>query len=291
MIENDQKSGKGDSMKIDCDIVKDLLPLYVEGLASEKSGMAIEEHMKECEDCKKIYQEMKAPKPQIQYNREPAESFQKYVKKNKKKLCIKTAVITAMAVLLVVVVRLAAVGGLIAFLAIDSEKAEVQEDTDISHYSRYMGENAEKEYIQKWNMDESIFPEEITDKMHVADYKMVYYNPWDAQYLSYLVVEYDEEDYNAEVERLKKYDSTEYTGYYGAEGFSEGYALLAMEADSYHGFVYALEAGDKQIVYVELIFCNYFMDLDYKSMIPEEYLPVGFNAAKDNPYRRQMLGE
>ena len=28
--------------------------------------------------------------------------------------------------------------------------------------------------------------------MHVTDYKMVYYDPWDAQYLSYLVAEYDE---------------------------------------------------------------------------------------------------
>ena len=30
----------------------------------------------------------------------------------------------------------------------------------------------------------------ITDDMNVADFKMVYYNPWDAQYLGYLVVDY-----------------------------------------------------------------------------------------------------
>ena len=40
---------KGDRMKIDCDIVKDLLPLYTEQLVSEKSRMAIEEHLEECE--------------------------------------------------------------------------------------------------------------------------------------------------------------------------------------------------------------------------------------------------
>jgi hypothetical protein len=33
------------------------------------------------------------------------------------------------------------------------------------------------------------------------------------------------------------------------------------------------------------------MDIDYESMIPEEYLPVGFDAAKDNSYRKQQLGE
>lgn len=278
-------------MKIDCDIIKDLLPLYVEGLASEKSKAAVEEHLEECEDCKKIYREMKKPEPKVHYDREPAESFRKYVKKEKRKLGIKTAVVTAAIIIAVVAVRVLLLGGAFGFLMWDSANAKVLEDTDVSHYSRYMGENAEEEYVRKWDMDESIFPEEITDEMQVKDYKMVYYNPWDAQFLSYLVVEYDEGTYNAEVERLKGYDSTEYTGYYGAEGFSEGYTLLAMEADPYYGFVYALEAGNRQIVYVELIFCNYFYDLDYEEMIPEEYLPVGFDAKRGNPYRKQMMGE
>lgn len=276
-------------MKIDCDIIRDLLPLYTEELASEKSRAAVEEHLEECEQCRKIYQEMKEPKPQIQYNREPAESFQKYVKKKKRKLGFKVAVITAAVVLTAVIIRLAIIGGLIAFLALEVTKAEVYEDTDISHYSQYMGEDANEKYVQKWEMDESIFPEKITDEMQVTDYKMVYYDPWDAQYLSFMVVEYEEEAYQAERERLKAYASTEYVGYYGAEGFAEGYTLLAMEADPYYGFVYALETGDREIVYVELIFCNYFMDLDYKEMIPEEYLPVGFDATIDNLYRKQKL--
>ena len=41
------------------------------------------------------------------------------------------------------------------------------------------------------------------------------------------------------------------------------------------GFIYALESADHQIIYVELIFSNYFMDIDYKKMISEEYLPIG----------------
>ena len=36
---------------------------------------------------------------------------------------------------------------------------------------------------------------------------MVYYNPWDAQYLSYLVVEYDDKSYEEEIQRLEQYDS------------------------------------------------------------------------------------
>ena len=120
---------------------------------------------------------------------------------------------------------------------------------------------------------------------------MVYYDPWDAQFLSYLVMDYDEEHYQAEKERLAEYDSKEYRGYFGAEGFREGYALLAMEAHPDYGFIYALASTDHQIIYVELIFCNYFMDIDYKNMISEEYLPIGFDATVDNSYRQQRLAE
>lgn len=277
-------------MKIECDIVKDLLPLYVEQLASEKSRMAVEEHLEECETCRQIYHEMKAPEPDIQYDREPAESFYKYVKKKKWALELKTVGITLAVILVFVIIRFVMVGGLIAFLALDGARAEVYEDTDVSHYSWYMGENAREEYIHKWGMDESIFPGEITGEMNVTDYKMVYYNPWDAQYLSYLVVEYDEKAYQAETGRLSGYDSTEYLGYYCVEGFAEEYTLLAIEADPAFGLIYALAAEDNRIIYVELIFCNYFFDIDYQNMINTEYLPLGFDATVDSQYRQQRLG-
>lgn len=39
-------------MKINCEIVMDLLPLYEEGLCSESSRTAVEEHLKECPNCR-----------------------------------------------------------------------------------------------------------------------------------------------------------------------------------------------------------------------------------------------
>ena len=276
-------------MKIECGIVKDLLPLYVEQITSEASNRIIEEHLTECEQCKTIYLEMKSPDIHIQYDRKPAESFHKYVKKEKRKIELKAVAVTIAVVLLIVIIRLAAVGALVSLLAWGSTKAEVYEDMDVSHYLWYMGEEAKEEYIHKWGMDESIFPEKIIDGMNVTDYKMAYYNPWDAQYLSYLVIDYDEELYHAELKRLEHYDSTEYRGYFGAEGFTEGYALLAMEADPSYGLIYALTEENNQIIYVELIFCNYFMDIDYKNMIDENYLPVGFDATADNAYRQERL--
>lgn len=273
-------------MKMECDIIRDLLPLYVEQIASEKSGKAIEEHLEECSACKEIYNNMKNPEPCIQYDKEPAESFHKYVKKQRLKVVVVTSV-----VLLGAVVWIALLLGIACLMmAKISEEAEIYQDTDVSHYQWYMGENAKEEYARKMVGDESIFPEEITEEMVVTDYKMVYYNPWDPQYLSYLVAEYNETAYEAEVERLNAYPSTEYLGYYSVEGFRDEYELLAMKASSDFGFIYALAAGDRQIIYVELLFCNYFYDIDYQDMIPQEYLPVGFDATVENPHRKQKLG-
>ena len=177
---------------------------------------------------------------------------------------------------------------LLGFLYLSAESASIDVHTDITKYEKFIGKNAYVEFQDKWEMDETIFPEKITDKMSVQDYKMVYYNPWDAQYLSYLVVQYDDVEYEEEITRLQAYESTEYLGYYGVDGFDEKYELVAMYADSYQGFVYALTDKKDTIIYVEIIFCNYYMDLDYKEYIKEEYLPVGFDATMDNPYARAM---
>lgn len=56
-------------------------------------------------------------------------------------------------------------------------------------------------------------------------------------------------------------------------------------------FVYALTDGNHRIIYAEEIFCNYYMDLDYMEYIPQEYLLDGFDASKDNPYRKKMMNE
>lgn len=167
-------------------------------------------------------------------------------------------------------------------------QAEIEVNTNINKYNDYIGPNAKEEYQNKWDMDEAIFPTKIESSMNVIDYKMVYYNPWDAQYLSFLVIEYTDKDYEKEVKRLKEYNSTEYIGYYGVTGFSK-YNLLAIYADSYQGFVYALTDNKNRIIYVELIFCNYYYDLNYKEYINKDYLPDDFDATLNNDYRKKFI--
>ena len=47
------------SRKIPCDIIKDLMPLYVEGLTSEATGREIEAHLEGCGECRDLYKRMK----------------------------------------------------------------------------------------------------------------------------------------------------------------------------------------------------------------------------------------
>jgi len=44
--------------QLNCDVVKDLLPLYVDGMVSDSSKKGIEEHLNTCADCKKTYEYM-----------------------------------------------------------------------------------------------------------------------------------------------------------------------------------------------------------------------------------------
>lgn len=58
-------------------------------------------------------------------------------------------------------------------LLIGSFTSKVEVHDNISQYNDFIGINAKEEYKNKWEMDESIFPSKITDKMNVIDYKMV----------------------------------------------------------------------------------------------------------------------
>ena len=48
-------------MKNECSIVRDLLPLYAEGMVSPETASFMEEHLKDCEHCRNEYERLKAP--------------------------------------------------------------------------------------------------------------------------------------------------------------------------------------------------------------------------------------
>lgn len=46
---------------MNCNIVKDLIPLYIDGCCSEESEKIVKEHIRDCDDCKKLLEDMKLP--------------------------------------------------------------------------------------------------------------------------------------------------------------------------------------------------------------------------------------
>lgn len=47
-------------MKNECNIIRDILPLYIEGLASADTVAFVEEHLEKCSECRKELENMKS---------------------------------------------------------------------------------------------------------------------------------------------------------------------------------------------------------------------------------------
>ena len=48
-------------MKVPCAVIRDLLPLYAEDLASEESRQMVDEHLTDCPDCRARLEKLKQP--------------------------------------------------------------------------------------------------------------------------------------------------------------------------------------------------------------------------------------
>ncbi|MBR0134687.1 MAG: hypothetical protein IJM18_00670 [Clostridia bacterium] len=161
--------------------------------------------------------------------------------------------------------------------------------TDLSEYTLYRTFSDDGLGRPVRLIDESIWPLEITEDMHVAEFKLVHYDPFDPQYLGYMAVDYDDAAYEKEMKRLRFQRQMDVTGYYGSTGFSNYETAAMYTDDNGMGMVYALTDGHGRIIYVLAEFCNYFFDLKYEDYVPAEYLPEGFNAHEFNPYRKEWL--
>lgn len=67
-------------MKLDCDVIRDLLPLYCEDIASEKSRQLVEEHCAECVECTNMLKDMKEGEIVIEDNGNALKNFMKRYK-------------------------------------------------------------------------------------------------------------------------------------------------------------------------------------------------------------------
>lgn len=67
--------------KIPCGIIRDVLPSYIDGLTNEETNQLVKEHLEECDDCQKEYQNMTAG---IEVEKAPeVKNFKKFMNKTK----------------------------------------------------------------------------------------------------------------------------------------------------------------------------------------------------------------
>ena len=62
---------------VSCEIVRDLLPSYIENLTSEKSAEEIKAHLETCRECRALYHEMTSSEPQPDEQQPEIEYFKK----------------------------------------------------------------------------------------------------------------------------------------------------------------------------------------------------------------------
>ena len=86
-------------MKLSCEIVQDLLPLYEESLCGEESRTAVEEHLKDCAECQALVKNMEKleePKVHVKADEEDeaaAKSFRKMCRRWKTSLAVAFCVV------------------------------------------------------------------------------------------------------------------------------------------------------------------------------------------------------
>lgn len=89
--------------KENCEVINDLLPLYIDDICSEESKKIVELHLKECDNCNNLYQMMKTD---IKLTKDTDD---RVIKKIKKKILIEKIVTAVLAVVLTIAIIISCV--------------------------------------------------------------------------------------------------------------------------------------------------------------------------------------
>ena len=93
-------------MKISCDIIRDVLPLVAEDLASEETKKMVNDHIENCQECNKEFEELKVAKTDSENKKEFESIPLKIIKRKLKKMNVYIAIVTALIVTLVLMIGL-----------------------------------------------------------------------------------------------------------------------------------------------------------------------------------------
>lgn len=146
-------------MKIEneCKIVEDLLPNYVEELTSKETNEFIKEHMKDCNKCKKILEDMKK-EITINENNEIKKDI-KYLEKFKLKIT-KWKIIVLILIVFIVLVSIRMYNNYNIYIQIEKDSKEyideIQDKTDLKYNLISKNSNGEIYYTEEYLYKDNI---------------------------------------------------------------------------------------------------------------------------------------
>ena len=120
-------------MNNECDIVKDLLFSYDEGILSNASNEFVENHLKNCDNCKKILNEIKKQNND-NYNLKEID-FLKKIKKKMNKRNILLAITSMFLIIIIVIVLIYLASYIRRILIINDLKDKRKEYDNLTNYS------------------------------------------------------------------------------------------------------------------------------------------------------------
>lgn len=108
-------------MKHQCEIVRDLMPLYLDGVASGQSRQMVDEHLSECSECSALFSKMKNSELELEVKEEKNDVIARQRKVFKRKSALVGSVLAGIfmiPILVCLIVNLAAGTGLTWFFIV-----------------------------------------------------------------------------------------------------------------------------------------------------------------------------
>lgn len=90
-------------MKYECDVIKDLLPLYQDQVCSAQSSQVVKEHLSECEGCRKVAQKLADVHVDASVKEEYENIVEKHVRREKRRAVLVGTVLAGILMIPVVV--------------------------------------------------------------------------------------------------------------------------------------------------------------------------------------------
>lgn len=185
--------------RITCDVVKDIMPLCVDGVCSEYSKQLIESHIKECTPCKELWESYGNSLIPHEIKEDNAKTFKDLTFQVKKKSRRKTVFVVLISVSVSVIAMICFGLVILGLLSLGNGDYLT---IDTNNYGIYQGHvEGEKEGLRSGLY---IFPKEIS--VNARDTEFLYScgaRGFGVDYQQFLKCTYSEEEYQAEIDRLK----------------------------------------------------------------------------------------